>query len=402
VSAAARQLDIFIVAGEPSGDVLAAGLMRALQDERPASFRGVGGAQMIDAGLATLYPMHDINAMGVLPVLAKLPTIVRRLGQTVHAIVANPPDLLLLVDAPDFTHRVAHRLRRRLPHLPIVKYVSPTVWMWRPGRARAMRPSIDLVLALLPFEPEVHRRLGGPPCVYVGHPLLEQLEALRPTPEDEEAGAAQPPLVLALPGSRRQEIHRHMSVFGEALRSVVATWGPLSVALPTPPGLAEEVAALAKKWPVRPRIITDEGDKRAAFRQARAALAVSGTVTLELALAGVPTVAAYQLPAIDAFVFRNAARVHDSIGVQSVILPNLILGERVVPEFLYRDCTAENLAAALADILDDSSARRRQLDAFRRLDNVLGVGAEPPRRRAARAVLELLAERGALSGKPQN
>jgi lipid-A-disaccharide synthase len=258
------------------------------------------------------------------------------------------------------------------------------------------------VLALLPFEPEVHRQLGGPPCVYVGHPLLEQLEALRPTPEDEGARAAQPPLVLALPGSRGQEIHRHMSVFGEALRSVVATWGPLAVALPTPPGLAEEVAALAKKWPVRPRIITDEGDKRAAFRQARAALAVSGTVTLELALAGVPTVAAYQLPAIDAFVFRNAARVHDSIGVQSVILPNLILGERVVPEFLYRDCTAENLAAALADILDDSSARRRQLDAFRRLDNVLGVGAEPPRRRAARAVLELLAERGALSGKPQN
>jgi lipid-A-disaccharide synthase len=318
--------------------------------------------------------------------------------ETVEAIVTNPPSVLVLIDAPDFTHRVAARVRRRLPDLPIVKYVSPTVWAWRPGRARAMRPSIDLVLALLPFEREVHRQLGGPECVYVGHSLLERLDELRPSLSDARRRAGAPPLVLVLPGSRRTEIERLSATFGEALGIVSTRHGPLDVVLPTLPHLVPDLSARTAAWPIPPRIVTGEAEKYDAFRSARAALAASGTVTLELALAGVPMVAAYKVPAIEERIFRMLVKPHPIIKVRSVILPNIALSEAVIPEFLQRDCTAAHLAAALADILDDSPARRRQVDAFTRLDAVFTAAGAPPSVRAANAILDLVSRRAAARG----
>src|SRR5262245_40970661 len=173
--------------------------MRELTSARSGAiaFRGVGGPRMAAAGMPSRFSIEELVTIGIGTVIARLPSLLRRIRETADAIVAHPPDVLVLIDAPDFTHRVAARVRRRLPHLPIVKYVSPSVWIWRPGRARAMRPSIDLLLALLPFEPEVHRQLGGPPCVYVGHPLLEHLDDLRPSADEAHARAGEPPLVLA-------------------------------------------------------------------------------------------------------------------------------------------------------------------------------------------------------------
>jgi lipid-A-disaccharide synthase len=393
-------LDVFVVAGEASGDVLAAGLMRALAHERVAvSFRGVGGERMAEAGLASLYPMPDIMAIGLAPILAKLPTILRRLRETVDAITAAPPDVLILIDVPDFNQRVARRVRRRLPYLPIVTYVSPTVWVWRPGRAKAMRPSVDMILALLPFEPEVHRELGGPPCVYVGHPLLAHLDELRPSLEEARARAAVP-LVLALPGSRRQEIRRLGAIFGDALGRVAKQHPDLEIVLPTVPHLIDEVAGATIGWPVQPRIVTAEADKHAAFRRARAALAASGTVTLELALAGVPHVAAYRIPLIEGLLLRAIVRFHPAVKVRSVILANLVLGEAVVPEYLQSECTAANLAYDLSVMLGDSSARRRQELAFKRLDSILGTSGPTPSERAARAVLELVAQKSMSATTP--
>jgi lipid-A-disaccharide synthase len=387
-----RPLDVFLVAGEASGDVLGAGLMYALarQCGGAVSFRGVGGHRMAEAGLISLFPMQDIMAIGFAPVLAKLPTILRRLRETVDAVAAAAPDVLILIDVPDFNQRVARRVRRRLPNLPIVTYVSPSVWAWRPGRAKAMRPSVDLILALLPFEPEVHRELGGPPCRYVGHPLLAHLDELRPSPEEARARLAVP-LVLALPGSRRQEIRRLGAMFGAALARVAQQHPDLEIVLPTVPHLIEEVAGATIGWPIQPRIVTTEADKHAAFRRARAALAASGTVTLELALAGVPHVAAYRIPLIEGLIMRAVIRFHSVIKVRSVILANLVLGENVVPEFLQSDATAANLAYSLSVIMGDSSERRRQEQAFRRLDSILGTGGPTPSERAAAAVLELLA-----------
>jgi lipid-A-disaccharide synthase len=388
-------LDVFIVAIEASGDVLGAGLMEALSRQHPGtvSFRGLGGAGMAAAGLASIGSTDELAMIGIAAVVAKLPTILRRLRQTVDAIVAAPPDVLILIDAPDFTHRVAARVRRRLPELPIVKYVSPTVWIWRPGRAAAMRRSIDLILAVLPFEPEVHRQLGGPTCIYVGHPLLARLPELRPTAAEAKLRDGAPPLVLALPGSRPSELARLGAMFGEALGLVAAQHGALEVVLPTLPSLVPQITELVARWPLQPRIVTEDAQKYAAFRRARAALAASGTVTLELALAGVPSVAAYRVPTLDGLFLRWMAQVHPVIRVHSVILANLVLGEFAIPEFLQSRCTAANVAPALADLLGDTPARRRQIEAFGRIETILGTVGAPPSDRAAAAVLDLLAQR---------
>jgi lipid-A-disaccharide synthase len=388
-----RTLDVFMVAGESSADDLGARLMRALAAERAVSFRGVGGPRMSAAGLASLYPAHDLVSIGVASVLARLPFLLRRLRETVDAIVAAPPDVLVLIDAPDFTHRIAARVRRRLPHLPIVKYVSPSVWVWRPGRARAMRSSIDLLLALLPFEPEVHRQLHGPDCLYVGHSLLEHLSDLRPSAEEERLRATSPPLVLALPGSRIHEIERLAGMFGNTLGMVAARSGPLDVVLPTVPHLLSRLTELTSRWPIPPRIIVDQAEKYAAFRRARAALAASGTVTLELALAGVPSVAAYRIPSLEGLILRLMARFHPVVKVRSVILTNLVLGEFAIPEFVQSRCTAENLAVALTAILGDTPARRHEIEAFKRLEAILGTDGITPSKRAAQAVLDLIARK---------
>lgn len=396
MSGEGRPLDVFIVAGEESGDLLGAALMAALAAAAPhgVTFRGIGGTRMGSQGLTSLFPMEDLTAIGFGAVVAKLPTLIRRLRQTVDAICAAPPDVLVLVDAPDFTHRVAARVRRRCPQIPIAKYVSPTVWAWRPGRAKAMRPYTDRLLALLPFEPAVHARLGGPPTLYVGHPLLERLADLRPSPQDAVRRESAPPVVLVLPGSRRMELERLGPVFGAAVAQL-ATRRAVELVLPTLPRVRGRVEALVAGWPVKPRIITDQAEKHAAFRQARAALAASGTVTLELALAGVPTVAAYRVAEWEAKIAPHVLKM-----ITSVILANLVLGENVVPEFLQHDCTPDKLSAALDSILDDGPDRERQLSAFARLDEILGADDAPASQRAAAAVLDLVGQ-GAGGGKRQ-
>ena len=376
--------DIFLVAGEASGDALGAPLMTALRKQLDGKvrFRGVGGSAMKAAGLDLLFPMEDLTAFGFTQVLFKLPLILRRLRETAATVVANTPDLLILIDSPDFNHRLAKRVRRVLPGLAIVKYVSPTIWAWRPARARAMRPNFDHVLALFPFEPAAHERLGGPPCTYVGHPLLERLgELRRPAAEQAEA---EPPLVLVLPGSRRTEIRRLMPVFGEVIAKIAEMRGTeVDFLLPTLPELESEVASSVAGWRVQPQLVVTEAEKLAAFRRARAAIAASGTVTLELALAQVPTVAAYRVSALEAPVARRV------IKSASTILPNLILHENVVPEFHQENCTPANLIAALKPLLDDGPERRRQLEGFTRLEAAMAIGEQHPSERAARVALEV-------------
>jgi|SRR5579871_45623 len=379
-------LDAFLVAGEPSGDHLGAGLMQKLRARLGGKvrFRGIGGPAMAAEGLASQFPMDDVTAMGFGAVIRKLPLILRRIREAAAAILASPPDVLILIDSPDFNQRVARRVRRALPDLPIVKYVSPTVWVWRPGRARKLAPIVDHVLALFPFEPDVLKKLGGPPSSYVGHPLLERVADLRPSPEEERVRGNEPPLLVVLPGSRQIEIRRLARIFGETIGRLVSSRGPMNVVLPTLRAREDEIRAAVENWPVKPRVVITEAEKYAAFRRARAALAASGTVTLELALAHVPMVAAYRVPVWEEMIVRAVVQV------SSAILPNLVLGEHVVPEFLQRDCTAEKLAAALAPLLDDGPERRKQVEAFTRLDQIFSTDGEEASDRAARVTLEAI------------
>jgi lipid-A-disaccharide synthase len=374
---------IFLVAGEESGDRLGAALIAAIRRRDPgARFSGIGGAQMTALEVPSLFPLGELAIIGFIQIATSLPKILQRIRQTADAILAAKPDVLVIIDSPEFTHRVARRVRARAPKIPIVDYVCPSVWAWRPGRARVMRGYIDRVLALLPFEPEVMRDLGGPPCSYVGHPLMENLSELRPNAEEARRRLSDPPRLLVLPGSRGREIRRMAPVFGEAVAITAARVGALEVIVPAVPRLADQVRAAISAWRVPARIVTDINDKHAAYRTARAALVKSGTSTLELALAGVPMVTAYKVPLIEEAVARVLVKI------DTVILANLVLGEMLVPEFIQRKCTAEALAGALLPLFSDAIERRRQIEAFARLDGIMGVGQGAPSDRAAAEVLE--------------
>ena len=383
MSQSGAPLDVFLVAGEPSGDQLGFKLMRALREasQEQVKLRGVGGEAMSGEGLSSLFPMADIAVMGLLPVIKRLPLLLARIRQTADAIIADPPDVLVIIDSPDFTHRVARRVRAALPQLPIVDYVSPSVWAWRPGRAPAMRAYVDEVLALLPFEPAAHARLGGPACTYVGHPLIERLAELRPNADELQARDASPPLLVVLPGSRRSEIERLMDMFGQAVAQTIARTGPLDVVLPAVSHLAPLIAEKARGWEVQPRIVLGEAEKYAAFRRARAALAASGTVTLELALAQVPMVVGYRVSRIEAL-----ARF--LVVASSIVLPNLILGENAIPELVQEDCTPQALSDALTPLVIGGEQRDAQTLALSRLDDLMLLpDGDTPSARAARAVL---------------
>jgi lipid-A-disaccharide synthase len=377
---------IFLIATEESGDRLGAQLMKVLRQRLGGAvqFEGVGGRAMASEGLVSLFPIEELSIVGLSAVVKQLPAILRRIRDTADVVLQASPDILVIIDSPDFTHRVAKRVRARDPSIPIVDYVSPSVWAWRSGRARAMRRYIDHVLALLPFEPEAYRRLRGPPCSYVGHPLIEQIGLLRPGMDEQKRRDGQPPVLLVLPGSRRSEIRHHMAVFGETLGLLRAQEVPFELILPTMPHLQDAVTEGVKGWPVQPRIVVGEQEKRAAFRIAHAAFAKSGTTTLELAVSGVPMVGAYIAGSVEAWIVQRALRT------SSVILANLVIGENVVPEFIQRDCTAAKMAPALRDILTDSAPRRRQTEAFARIDAIMSTGNQPPSVRAADIVLATL------------
>jgi lipid-A-disaccharide synthase len=375
-------MKIFVIAGEPSGDLLGRGLIRALRAKFPhVEISGVGGEAMSAENFVSLFPMHEISLMGVLPVLANLRNVLARIDQTARAAIAARPDALVIIDSPDFNHRVAKRVRKVLPDLKIVNYVGPTVWAWRPGRARKMRPFVDLILAIFPFEPEVHSRLGGPRCVYIGHPLIERRDALQ---GDDEAKRTGP--VLVLPGSRASVIQRLGAVFGAAVAQLDAAHPGLDYVLPTSRGLAEKVQALIASWPVKPRVVIGEEEKNAAFRAARAALAASGTVTLELALSRTPTIVAYKVPKIEEWIARRL------IQIDMVAQPNIILGEMAFPELLQDEANGAALAGKLGEIVEDSPERRRQLEAVGRLGEKLAIDDDRrPSEKAAEAIGELLA-----------
>ncbi|HEV7335745.1 MAG TPA: lipid-A-disaccharide synthase [Bosea sp. (in: a-proteobacteria)] len=388
-----RPFRLFIVAGEASGDALGARFVRQLRQhlgERPLVLHGVGGEVLAAEGLESVFPQEDIAVMGFGPVVARLPLLLRRISNAAKAAAAFAPDLMLTIDAPDFGLRVDKKLRKLKPAVPIAHWVCPSVWAWRQGRARRMRPHVDRILALLPFEPEALARLGGPETVYVGHPLIERLDELRPDVDEARLRAdAAAPLILVLPGSRGSEIRHLMPAFGETIARIAQALPQARFVLPAVPRLVDTISQVVADWSVKPEIVTGEAAKLAAFRQARAALAASGTVTLELALAQVPTVAAYRGAGWEAALARRL------IKLSTVILPNLILGDNIVPEFIQDDVTPDALTQALLAVIPEGAARTRQLDGFAGVEREMRRAGPSPAANAVEAALALLEARAA-------
>ncbi|MEL6297401.1 MAG: lipid-A-disaccharide synthase [Pseudomonadota bacterium] len=385
---------VFIVCGEPSGDHLGAGLMRAMQrrEGHDFAFSGVGGPAMEAAGFTPLFPLDEITVMGPLAIAKAYRRLRRRALECVAAGVAANPDLVIIIDAPEFTHPVAKRIRKQRPDIPIVDYVSPTVWAWRPGRAAKMRAYVDHVLALLPFEPAAHARLGGPPCTYVGHPLVErrgEIRGLDAQPLLRRLGLARDERILVvLPGSRSGEVARLLPAFGETVARLRASAPPFSVIIPAVTRHEAAIRKAAADWDGPVHVVTGEADKWQTFHLATAALAASGTVTLELGVAGVPMVVAYKVDPL-------AAQLRFLVNVPSIVLANLVLDERAFPEFIQQDCNAATLAGAVAPLLSETPARRAQLGALERLDARIVAGVESPSEAATDVVLDVLAGRSA-------
>ncbi|MBO6674397.1 MAG: lipid-A-disaccharide synthase [Rhizobiales bacterium] len=393
---------VFFVVGEASGDRLGASLAAELRQGHgdAVTFEGLGGEGLAEQGLDSLFDIEDIAVMGLAPVVARLPTILRRIKQTADAIIASKPDVVVLIDSPDFTHRVAKRVRKATPEIPIIGWVSPSVWAWRQSRAATMRAYIDHLLVLLPFEVEAHSRLGGPPASYVGHPLIDELESLRPQSADERPALGEgATTVLVMPGSRGGEIARHLPVLRETLaraNELMRQRGaptPIYV-LPSVPKHAAHITQFVKDWPVTITVVGDQEGKRAAMRRSHAAIVASGTATLEVALAGIPMVVLYKLDFL-AHLFRRLVKVW------TIILPNLVLGRPVVREYVDETARPEALARALVPLITDTPERRAQIEAFQELDALMaGPDDQSPAARARVVVDRFLSLDRTLKSRP--
>jgi len=376
-----------LICGEPSGDQLGAELMRGLRDLAGdfVEITGVGGAAMAAQGLKSLFPLDDTAVMGLREVVPRIPAILRRVREATDEALRNRPDAVVLIDSPDFTHRIAQRIKRLEPGIRTVNYVAPQVWASRSYRARKMARYFDLVLALLPFEVpffEAH----GLRAVFVGHPVIERAvhmtggEALR-----GRLGIAHgAPILAVLPGSRLSEVKLLLPRFREAVGTIAQEFPGLVCVLPTVPHVRRTVGEMTRNWPSPLHILETDADKFASFNAAAVALAASGTVTTELALAGTPMVVAYR------FGWLTFALARPFIRVRYATLVNILLNRAAVPEFIQQHCTSNALASSVIKLLRDSRARQRQCQDLAEATAILGAGGEAPSRRAARALLDFV------------
>jgi lipid-A-disaccharide synthase len=387
VKTAAKPLRLAIVTGEESGDLLGADLVQALRRQYPGevTLTGIGGEHLSALGLNSLFDQHEIALMGLSAIITKLPQLIRRISQLAKAIVAAKPDCLVIIDSPDFTHRVARKVRAAAPSIPIINYISPSVWAWRPERAKAMRSYIDHVLAILPFEVQALKDLDGPPATYVGHrlvtyaPLLAAAEKNRA--REGSLGDRSEHNIVVLPGSRRAEITSLSKPFGETVELLSSRGNRFKLTLPTLPKVEPLVRQLTADWKVQPNIVVGEAERLKAFAEADAALAASGTVSLELALARIPTVLSYR-PDWLARMF-----IAPRIKVWSAALPNIIADKRVVQEYFNQFVRPGPLAREIEQLLKPGYTRSLQLEGF---DEIAGLmqTERPSGEIAAEKVLE--------------
>jgi len=382
---------IFLIAGEPSGDALGAELMDALrrQADGRVRFVGIGGEQMQAAGLESLFPISELAVMGLLEVLPHARKILQRITQTVEVVFHSKPAVVITIDAPGFCFRVAKKLRaqsRKTGSLPpLVHYVAPTVWAWKPKRAEKIAKIYDKLLVCLPFEPPYFER-EGLSTSFVGHPVVTSpLRSGNGLEFRRKHGIAENvPVLSILPGSRRGEVSRLLPVFREAVTLLGERTPELVVVTPTVSTVEEPVRTGMNDWPVPVHVVTGEDEKAGAFAASNVALAASGTVGLQLGAAGVPSVIAYRLNPLTYQIVKRMVRV------DYVNLINILLGRLEVPELLQGKCQPNLLADAVSQLLDDPVAAERQKRAAAEAIDMLAPANGTPSEAAASAILNLL------------
>jgi len=383
------ELKFFFAVGEPSGDALCAKLMAAikLRDEaRNIKFYGVGGPLMEAEGLHSLFPMEELTIMGIAEVVPKIPKLLKRIKETAQAALEINPDAFISVDAPDFSFRVAAKLKNS--PFPKIHYVAPSVWAWRPGRAAKVAKLYDHLLTVLPFEPPYFER-EGLAATFVGHSVIET----GANSGDGEAFRARhrlaytTPLLMVLPGSRRGEVSKHLPIFKETVARVKSSVAELAVVIPVIGKSAEIVHENVKDWPVKVITIDGMSEKYDAMAASDVALAASGTVGLELALAKLPAVIAYKMHVITAYIARKFVKL------DYVNLINILENQEIVPEHLLEECLPSRLSPTITDLFKSEEKRELQIEGYGAALQALGVGGEAPGIRAADVVLSLIKSR---------
>ncbi len=377
----------FLIAGEASGDLLGAHLMRALKKRLAGrvAFRGIGGPRMRAEGLDLFFPQDELAHFGVFELARHLPRLLRRIEDTAAEVRRVWPAALITIDSPDFCFRVARKVRQTCGKgVPLIHYVAPTVWAWRSGRAKAIARFLDGLMVLLPFEPPWFLR-EGLPCVFVGHPIVESAAARGNAARFREAHSIAPEatILTVLPGSRQSEVARLMPIFGRTVPLLQQRHRDMRVVIPAAASVADRVREQSRSWPVPVTVVEDDRDKYDAFAASRAALACSGTVALELALARVPTVIAYKVNGLTAAVYRRFIRA------KYANLVNIMHNRMVVPELLQENCVPARLAETAGTLLSDEDARQAQLTALETVAAWLGQGQFIPSERAAATVLDM-------------
>lgn len=377
-------MKVAFVLGEDSADRIAADLTRALRARLGAELRlvGLGGPMMREAGLESLFDIEELSIIGIGGIVRRLPQLLGRLSQTTAAILDAEPDVVVTIDSFTFTNRVATRLRKARPGLPIVNIVPPAVWAYRPGRVVPLTKAVDHAVCLFPFEPAFLEGLNGPPATYVGHPLMSEPHLAAIMAEADGAPTRRPnasPKLLILPGSRRGEVDRLMDDFGRTFAFLKRRMPALTAVIPVIARVRAAIEEKLKGWEHQPELVSGEDAKWEAFASADAALAASGTVALELALAGVPTVIAYRLDPV-------AYQLRHIITGWTAVLPNLIVDHPLVPEHFHEFVRADLLGRRLERLLTDTPERAAQLAGFADLRARMHVD-RPPGEVAADIVL---------------
>ena len=365
--------------------MLGARLMAALHTltDGTIRFAGVGGPAMEAEGLVSIFPMEELSVMGVFEILPHAARLFRRMRETARAIDGLKPTVILTIDAPAFAHGVVNRVHDR--SIPRIHYVAPTVWAWRPWRVRKFKRHFHHLLALLPFEPPLFKK-AGLPCSFVGHPVIESGADQGDGERFRGKHGIDPstPVVCALLGSRRGEVRQLATVFGEALKRLKEDNSDLVVILPTVATLSVLIREISSSWDVPTVVVIESEEKFDAMAASNAAIAASGTVSLELAMARVPSVITYRLPWLTYFVVKGMSLV------KFTTLINIILDREVVPELLQGNCTETQISNSVSRILETGD--EDQVAASGEALKLIGMGGEQPSIRAARTLLSIVAE----------
>ena len=372
---------IYIVAGEPSGDILGDQLIKSLQTKFDSPiFNGVGGEKMQSNNFRSLFDMSHISIFGIFPVIKKLFFLLRKINDVVNDIVQIKPDIIILIDSPDFNHRVAKKVKRYLPDIPIICYVAPTVWAWRQGRAKKMSKYFNYLLSVIPFEVNFFEKYGLK-TTYVGHPFIEKVKKI-----DDKNFSNQLDLlngdktIIFLPGSRRSEIERHSPIMSQAIEYLRSQDLKINILIATG---HKQLNQIREYFPDI-KVITDDNEKYSLFKIADFACAASGTVTLELGLTETPTIVIYKM---DKFTWFFISRM---VKVKFVSLVNLILGRESSIELLQDNYTKENLIDEINKLLLDSEIQKKQIEDLREFKLIMKKNINNPSENASNIIKNIL------------